>query len=304
MVDGAARSSLLRRLLDAAGYRLEDRPAGLRAVRNRDRRVVLVVPGSPSPAEVELEFPADSLHRTIIYSDEPGPAARSAASERGIEILDHQTLGPALGEILLPSPVALVRDSDDSEAGDGPISAPPSFVPAQTRTVRPRLSEDDARMVAGIGDCRYVLRLIPFYVAPYRVRTPTPHGRPGAIADHLVAVNALSGHVDLWEVGERDLVASIEGPHEKLDPTLTEPESVELAEAVLRRRHTVNVDHTEQHAGALIIERRRVPPGPEDLAIGKPVVVHVPFWYAEGSNGRVVVDAVSGAPLAEANGAR
>ncbi|MCI4320396.1 MAG: hypothetical protein L3K23_09780 [Thermoplasmata archaeon] len=304
MGESGTRTSLLRRLLDAAGYRLEDRPAGLKAVRNRDRRVVLVVAGSPSPAEVELEFPPDSLHRTIIYTEDPGPAARSVASERGLEVLDAQTLGPAMGELLLPSPVALVRDTDDAEEGEGPLEPPPSFVPTQTRTVRPRLSEEDARTVAGVEEGRYVLRLVPFYVAPYRVRTPTPHGRPGTIADHLVAVNALSGRVDVWEVGERDLVEEIELPSERLEPTLSEHEARERAESALRRHHTVSVDHTEQHAGALIIERRKVPPGPSDLAIGTAVVLHVPFWYAESSGGRVVVDAVSGGPVAELDEAR
>lgn len=300
----AGRTSLLRRLFDAAGYRLEDRPSGLKAMRNRDRRVVLIVPGAPSPAEVEGEFPSDSLHRTIIYSEDPGTAARSVASERGIEVLGPQSLGPALGELLLPSPVALVRDSDEVAEGNGPVSPPPSFVPTRARLIRPRLSEDDARTVAGVTGCRYVLRLVPFYVAPYRVRTPTPHGRPGMVAEHLVAVNALSGRVEIWEVGERELVEAIEEPSERLEPTLSESEALERADSELRHRHTVGVDHTEQHAGALIIERRKVPPGPNDLAIGTTVVLHAPYWYAEGSSGRVVVDAVSGGPVAELDEAR
>ncbi|MCI4329032.1 MAG: hypothetical protein L3J86_05555, partial [Thermoplasmata archaeon] len=55
-----------------------------------------------------------------------------------------------------------------------------------------------------------------------------------------------------------------------------------------------SVDHTEQHGGAIVIERRKVPPAVDDLRLGQSVLVHVPYWYAEGPDGRLVLDAVTG----------
>jgi len=293
--------SVLRRLLEAAGYRLEDRPMGLKAVRSRDRRAVLILGTAHSPVEVDQEFPADAAHRTLVYPEEPGGAARAIASERGIELLDPSTLGSALGELLLPGPEGSLPEESDSAAA-GPLSPPPMLFPEGERTVRPRIARADAEALAAVEGFRYTLRLIPFYVSAYRVRVPTPHGGPGHPADHLVAVNALSGRAEFWEPGERELVADLEEPNQRLEPQLSESQVRAIAVDSTRRRHTVSVDHTEQHGGALVIERRRVPPGEDDLALAPPVLVHVPYWYVEGADGRVVLDAVTGARAVPTDG--
>ncbi len=286
-------ASVLRRLLEAAGYRLEDREAGLRAVRPRDHRAVLVTSALPSPAEVDVEFPPDAVHRTLVYPEDPGSIARAIASERGIEILDPSTLGSALGELLLPGPEG-PSAAEAEPSPTAPLVPPPLLFPEGERTVRPRLGQADAEAVAAVDGFRYTLRLIPFFVAAYRVRVATPHGGRTPPSDHLVAVNALSGRTEFWEPGERELVHELEEPHQRLPPQLTEAQARAIAEEAVRRRHTVSVDHTEQHGGALVIERRRVPPGPDDLALAPSVLVHVPFWYVEGTDGRVVLDAVTG----------
>ena len=79
-----------------------------------------------------------------------------------------------------------------------------------------------------------------------------------------------------------------------LSPQLEESQVAPLALDAIRRHHTVHVDHTEQHQGALVIETRRVPPTSDDIRLGPFVLLYVPHWYAEGSQGRVVLDAVTG----------
>ena len=289
-----ATSPVLRRLLEAAGYRLDDRGNALRAVRGRDHRAVLIVEGLPSPAEVDSEFPGDAAHRTLVYSEDPGSVARAIASERGIEVLDPSTLGSALGELLLPGPETGAADAEET-APSAPLVPPPLLFPEGERTVRPRLGQSDAEALAGVDGYRYTLRLIPFFVSAYRVRLATPNGGRTPPTDHLVAINALSGLAEFWEPGERELSAELEEPHQRLAPQISPDHARAAAEDAVRRRHTVSVDHTEQHGGALVIERRRMPPGADDLALAPPVLVHVPFWYIEGPDGRVVLDAVSGA---------
>lgn len=286
----------LRRLLVAARYRVEDSSVGMLAYRAVDRRAVVVVAGGASPLEVERELPSDSVHRTLIYAEEPGPAARGAAAEHGLEILVPDTLGPALGEFLLLPELSLGPAERSGEVEPpGPVETPIASFPPGERIVRPRLGRSEAELLAGVDGFRYTLRLVPYYVAPYRVREPAAHGRPGATREYLVAVHGLSGRVEVWEPADRELSGELAEPNERLEPTVADERARELAEARLRERHTVSVDHTEQHSGALVIERRRVPPAPEDLKIGSFALVHVPFWYVEGADGRVVIDAVSGA---------
>jgi len=285
-------SSALGRLFEAAGYRVEVRPDSTLAVRARDRRAVAIVSTARSPAEIEGWFPSDAVQRTIVYDDDPGEVARNLAADRGIEILDPTTLGPALGELLLPSPMTA---EPEGERGDStPLEAPFAIAPASERTVRPRLGRAEAEVLAGVEAPRFTLRLVPFFVAAYRVRTASPHGQSGPVQHQLVAVNAVSRRAEVWEEGERELVTELAEPHQRLAPQLTDAQAVPIALEAIRRHHTVHVDHTEQHGGALVIETRRIPPSPEDVRLGPFALLFVPHWYAEGSEGRVVLDAVTG----------
>jgi len=261
-------------------------------VRSRDHRAVFVVDGVRSPVDVEREFPSDAVRRTLVYAEDPGPIARQLAAERGIEVLDPGSLGPGLGELLL-APAAAGSESNPPPSPG--LTPPGAMFPEGERTIRPRLGPADARRLAGVDGLRAILRLVPFYVVPYRVRPASAHGGMGRPSDHLAAVNAISGRVEFWEPGERELVADARVGEPRMAPILDEAEALGLAGPALRRLHTVSVDHLEQHGGALVIERRKVPPGPDDLAIGPPVLVHVPYWYVEGRDGRMVIDAVSGA---------
>jgi hypothetical protein len=274
----------------AAGYHLEDRPLGLRAIRRADRRAVFVVASASSIEEIASEFPDECVRRTIVCAEEPGEPARAFAAEHGLEVLVPETLGSALGEMLLLGPPVETAET----APPGPVTEPPPAFPNQERTIRPRLTREDAERVAGVDGFRYTLRLVPYYVLTYRVRTAAPHGGAGPVTDHIAAVSALSGKVEYWENREPEFVAEIEEPHQRLEPSITEETALRNAEESTRRRHTVSVDHSEQHGGALIIERRRVPPGPEDLHFGPPVLVHCPYWYVESADGRVILDAVTG----------
>lgn len=293
MTTGGSSTPALRRLLEAAGYRVDDRPNGVRALRARDHRCVFIVAGLRSPSEVESEFPSDAVHRILVYAEDPGEVARTIAAERSIEILDPGTLGPALGELLLPSPTGDM--SDAAGEGTAPLEPPPTVFPEGERIIRPRLGQAEAEALAGVEGYRYSLRLVPFYVTPYRVRVLSPHGDPGPATIHLIAVNGITGHAEVWEAGEREVTESLEIASQRLDPELTEERSRAIAEEAVRKRHTVSVDHSEQHGGTLVIERRRVPPGPGDLRLGPTVLLHVPYWYVEGPDGRVVLDAVTGA---------
>ncbi len=289
----APPSSVLGRLLAAAGYRVEVHGEATLAIRSRDRRAVVITASVRSPAEVEGLFPGDAVQRTIVYDDEPGEVARSLAADRGIEVLDPSTLGSALGEILLPGPGAWGEEPEN--IGDGAPLEPPFAITLEgQRTVRPRIGRDEAETLAGVDSPRYLLRLVPFYVAAYRVRPASPHGGAAPVQRQLVAVNAVTRRAEVWDEGERELTDHLDEPHQSLAPQLTEAQAVPLAIDAIRQHHTIHVEHTEQHGGALVIETRRMPPAADDVRLGPFVLLFVPHWYAEGHEGRVVLDAVTG----------
>ncbi|HTW55281.1 MAG TPA: hypothetical protein VMC82_00955 [Thermoplasmata archaeon] len=298
----APPSSVLGRLLEAAGYRIEGRGEATLAVRTNDHRAVLIVPATRSPAEVDRWFPGDAIHRTLVYDDDPGGAARALAADRGIEVLEPSTLGAALAELLLPAPREPARSSE-SGLDDAGLFPPLAVLPDGERIVRPRIGRAEAESLAGIDASRYTLRLVPFYVAPYRVRPSSPYGAPGAVLHRLVAVNAVSRRAEVWEEADRELVAEVDEPHQRLLPQLGESQAVTIATETIRRHHTVDVEHTEQHGGALVIETRRILPSSDDLRLGPMSLLYVPYWYAEGTDGRVVLDAVTGRRAATPDGA-
>ncbi len=290
----ASPSPILGRLLEAAGYRLEPRSQAILAVRATDRRAVLLARATRSPAEIEPWFPADSVHRTIVYDDEPGETARTLAADRGIEILTPATLGSALGELLLAAPNESRAPSEGASTESGPLAAPLSVVPDGERVVRPRIGRGEAQSLAGVDGPRFTLRLVPFWVGAYRIRPTSAHGIPGPVVLRVVAVNAISRRVEFWEDGDRELVDAVEGPHQRLSPQVGDGPATSIATDAIRRHHTVDVEHTEQHGGALVIETRRVLPAIDDFRLAPLVLLYAPFWYIEGSEGRVVLDAVSG----------
>ncbi|MFZ0698800.1 MAG: hypothetical protein WAN74_01190 [Thermoplasmata archaeon] len=288
----AGTTAELRRLFEAAGYQIEDHSQGWISVRARDRRAFVAAAALSSPAEFEPWYPPDSIHRVLYYPEEPGEVARRLAANRGIEVLDPGTLGPALGELLL-GPVLAVQDGRNSSE-HAVLIAPALLIPEGASTVRPRIGREEVEALVGGVGVRYTLRLVPYFLAPYRVRAPSAHGGAGLISDHVVAVNALARRAEIWEPQEHELVEDLPGSNPRLHPEITEAQALALALQAIRRHHAAHVDHTEQHGEAIIIETRRLPPAIGDIQIGPQVLIYVPFWYVEGNDGRVVLDAVTG----------
>lgn len=288
---GSAEESMqLRRLFEAAGYRVTEREGGWAALRTRDRRSVVFSDEVRTPSDLEDAFAPDAIHRVLLFPDEPGEVARALATERGIEVFDTVTIGAALGELLLlpPAPIGPVPTAVAA------LEAPPSIFPEGERIVRARLSLAEAERIAAMPGLKATLRLVPFYVAPYRVRTPSPHGGRGTSTEHVVAVHALLKAVEVWDASQYEFSDSGGTSPPRLRPTLSLEEALPLALDWIRSNHTARVEHTEQHGGAVVVETRRVPPRLEDVRLAPLTLVYAPYWYFEGEDGRIVIDAVTG----------
>lgn len=291
-MSGAESSELLRQLFEAAGYRVTLRPGGWSATRSRDRRSVVFSEEVRSPTELEGAFAPDAIHRVLLYVADPGTVARSLAAERGVEVFDTATIGSALGELLLlpPSPPA----ESSGALGGGPLEPPPAIYPEGERIVRGRIAQPEAERIAAAPGLRASLKLVPFYVAPYRVRTPAPHGGRSASSEHIVAVNGLLRAAEGWDAAQYEFADPSTDPSPRLEPNITVDQALPVALDWVRSNHTVRVEHTEQHSGTVVVETRRVPPAADDIRLAPLTLVYVPFWYLEGEDGRVVIDAVTG----------
>ena len=191
----------LRRLLEAAEYQVSERPEGWAAVRASEHRAIVLLREVRAPRDVEPAFPPDAIHRAIVYPIEPGDVARSLAADRGIEVFTPATIALALGEILLGGP----EDRTSTASADDSLELPPAVIPPGDQAVQPRLARDEAERIVAEPGLRPVLRWVPYYVAPYRVRAPSPHGGDGRTSEHLVAVNALRRRAENWEANDYEL---------------------------------------------------------------------------------------------------
>lgn len=289
-MDSADALRRLRHLLQAAEYQVAERPEGWAAVRPAEHRAIVLLREMRSPRDVESSFPPDTVHRAIVYPDEPGDVARQLAAERGIEVFTPATIALALGEILLGGS----GERATATPTEDPLELPPALIPPGDPAVLPRLDREEAERIVTEPGLRPALRWVPYYVAPYRVRTPSPYGGGGRTSEHLVAVNALRRRAEGWEVSDYELTSRPETAVAFREPEIGPDEAKAIATEWIRRHHTVRVDHTEQHGGTVVVETRRVPPGSEDVRVGQFGRVYVPFWYFEGTSGRVVLNAVTG----------
>lgn len=292
MAEGAIPAAELRRLLEAAGYRGTERGPTWVGVRARDRRAVAVTTSAPSVPTLAAALPTDALYRTIYYPNDPGDAARDLGAERGIEILSPSTLGAALGELLL-QPAAAGAPTDAS----APLEPPAVAFPGGACSVRPRLDRAQAEALAGARGLRWSMKWVPCLVVAYRVRTPAAHGGRGPVRDRIVAVNLVARRAEIWEPSDRELTTDPPPLEDCLSAEVDEPLARGIACEAIRRHYAVRVEHTEQHGEALVIETRRVQPSLSDIFLGAPHTVYAPYWYAQGSGGRIVLDAVSGQRL-------
>lgn len=308
-----------RALLLAAGYEIHPRGSSWTALRPQGRQSVTVVHtlseaggigASPDPEG------GGNAPRTLTVVFDPelpdGPLPQSAAS--GGAVVSWRDLPRVLGDLLLPGaspggegvpgspaplPIRAPREwRAERTAGPGDSTLPPDLWPAGEQVIRPRLDQADAMRMAEarLVPLHSTLLLLPHYLFGYVVVGGDGRPRTGPA---LAAVQALTGHVVFWPPGERELVSSLSVPHQQQEPVLSPGDAEARAREALRERHAGYVDHTEHRGGALIIERRRVPPQDEEITLGPANLVYVPYWVVEGWTGRLVIDAVTGEVLEE-----
>lgn len=330
MPPAGASSSLLQRLLTAAGWDVEEVPGGWRA-RRPDRPTGILYFEGHVPAGFQRSFPSTEGPTTILLGEAPTAHDRDRMELTGAMVVEPEEVAEVVLDLVRASPVP-VRPSPEGPSGpvrphqseatasslsrkeeapahatEGTITPPGGseaafpadptpFTPEvfeRDRIVRPRLRQADLVHMAAArwrGGSPRLL-LVPFFLFAYEL----PEDPEGADAPpRLVAVPASGGAPQFWPPGEREIIDALSEPHVRLRPSLRPEAARLLALQSVAEHHAHSEERAEQLRSMLVIEHHRRHRTAEEIRIGPPALVWVPHWVVEAWNGREVLDAVTG----------
>jgi hypothetical protein len=266
----------------------------------------------PQPAPDSRETEAqpdgpDAMEEGQVFEEADAELLPSKPRDERESQGEPQTQEPATGQGASGAEPATDPGSQattGSPAGSGEGGSSPLAAAAPTETteetaflsggcVPPRVTEDEALIAAEdvvfeADEAR--LELLPFHVFDYACRLEGD----GAARDEddRVWVSAQSGAV--VEAPQDDLVEDPGRPNERFQGELGARRAADRAEedllASLGRREELREDHSE----TAVIERVRLEPNPDTLALEHLGKAYAPRWRVEGTDGTVFVDALTG----------
>jgi len=135
---------------------------------------------------------------------------------------------------------------------------------------------------------KYTLELVPHYLYQYHVDR-----EDGETFEGKLYLNSISGKPNFWEK-PFESIHEIKRSHVKLEPNISEDESIERAFSSIMNRHTEQKEVRWEEDGATIVEKEEVKPSKEDIVLRKKGMVYVPMWAVEGTEEIVVINAARG----------
>ncbi|MCJ7606252.1 MAG: hypothetical protein MUO94_00200 [Thermoplasmata archaeon] len=161
------------------------------------------------------------------------------------------------------------------------------------KIVKPIVGLEDVKHLARheINGYKFELELVPHYLFHFLLKLDDKNQRAG-----IVAVNALTGHVETWRWGF-ELVNSIDVPHSKREPKVEYDHATEVAKEVIAAEYKAHVEVVKDYGHSEIIERKKL----EDdaIKIEPKGLVYLPVWCVEGKGGAMIVNSSSGKIISE-----
>ena len=142
---------------------------------------------------------------------------------------------------------------------------------------------------AEVGMFQQVLELVPHWAFKYEISHPILKEERGG----FVMVNAVTGTARQWEQ-EAVSTTGITVPHKRVEPVLDEDDAASAAKELIVELETVEVESVEESGGAVVTERKRFVPDPEDIALEPLGLLYMPFWCMEGTEGAMILNATTG----------
>jgi hypothetical protein len=145
---------------------------------------------------------------------------------------------------------------------------------------------------------KFDLQLVPFYIFDYHCEVVgKSHQKPKKMMG-TIGVNGLTGDAERW-IRKVDARATIEAPHSKLEPKISQEDSETSATDLAIRINTRMVQSTDRKPHVTVYEQKFVKPNPDAIELDFKGLYYVPMWCIVGTNGLVVIDATSGEVLRE-----
>ncbi len=214
--------------------------------------------------------------------------------EHEIGNLHLETVSPDRGKSLIDE---VIEDDMPQRQAEPPEQSIPVILESAEeraeRIVKPNFSLEEVKYLARheIQGHKFDLELVPHYLFHYVLGLG--HGKQKA---GIAAVNALTGHVEVWRWGF-ELVDSISLPHSKREPKIDYEKAKQLAQDLVAKEYKSHTETVKDYGHSEIIERKR---SQEDSMVIEPKgLVYLPVWCVEGTKGAMIVNSSSGKIISE-----
>jgi hypothetical protein len=222
-------------------------------------------------------------------------------------IWDREALAQEVGRVHLER---LVGDKnrglvDDLLADDYPKMVSPEELSnlkdaeVGERIVRPTIDVQDVKEIGmrTVGGFRHRLELVPYHVFDYSCVLYSGDRDLGEEKGRL-AVNALTSKVEEWS-DRLEVVYALEQGHRRLEPSIDQEAARSLVQQQVMKVHTQEQEVVRDESHATVVERRKVSPRPDQIALRPLGIYYLPVWCVEGVHGVMIVNAGTGKIISE-----
>jgi hypothetical protein len=301
---------MIRKILKSYSYDVvEDRGGGIFVAR-KDSRLVMVTLAPDADGSL-FEFVQDFIKSTDDFRGQRVVATLLAsipmdviklAEEHGIAVWDRNTLESEAGRLVMKE---LIEKEDAEPAEETVGYSPEPSMETKVKDwgeqiVKPRITMEDVTELAKytIRGFRYELELVPYYIFEFTCDVVTDGKDACDRKFGLVGVNALNGESEQWKT-RFELVPELQWTHTKLEPKIDVEKSEHIAREGVVSINSSDIEHVSDKGTALIIEKKKVRPKEGAVALKRKGLVYLPVWCVEGSNGVMLVNAVTGKIIKE-----
>jgi hypothetical protein len=214
--------------------------------------------------------------------------------EHEIGSMQLETVGRERGKSLIDEVISDELPQRPLEPSDQAI---PVIVESATeqseRIVKPNFYLEDMKYLSRheVQGYKYDLELVPHYLFHFVLNIEEGQQRAG-----IVAVNALTSHVETWRWGF-ELVDSIGTPYSKREPKIDHEKAMEIANETISKEYKALSETVRDFGHSELIERKKATGNP--IVIEPKGLVYLPVWCIEGKGGAMIVNSSSGKIISE-----
>ncbi len=170
------------------------------------------------------------------------------------------------------------------------------------RYIEVRLTPEEALARAKrLADAkRCDLQFVPYHLFDYQVELEDESGDTVVMDNGTLAVNALTGQAQEWNIAPRLQAGEPEEPEAAvLRPSIDSMAAYEQANRAIKDLHTRVVERVEERGTVTVFEKRHVKPRDGAIDIRPRGLIYMPVWCIEAPGGVAVINANTGRVVKE-----